>query len=440
MVIPKSFKAAADRLPPIERMEDAVAIIGAGPAGLAAAEVLLEFGLPVQLFEGMPTPARKFLMAGRGGLNITHSEPLERFLDRYGSARNRLESAIAAFPPEQLRDWCSGLGQDTFVGTSGRVFPKVMKSSPLLRAWLARLLMMGAQLNSRHLWKGWSDDGSLIFATRDGERRVKSSATVFALGGASWPRLGADGSWSEIFARKGVAMTPFEPTNCGVSIGWSEHFTGRYAGKAVKSTRFSVGSTSVRGEAVITSEGLEGGAIYSLSSHIRKLLSQTETVEMTLDLAPDLTAARSTDRLMRSGTTEPSLAGPRPKRTRPSLANRLRKAGLNEVASGLLKEMLNEPFQSMSSSDLANRIKSLPVRIRAMSSIERAISTSGGVSWTSIRPDYSLERDPSTFVCGEMIDWEAPTGGYLLQGCIATGRAAGLGAANFIRRHPPASG
>ncbi|MBU6320560.1 MAG: TIGR03862 family flavoprotein [Alphaproteobacteria bacterium] len=414
-------------------MEGVVAIIGAGPAGLAAAEVLLEAGTPVRIFEGMPTPARKFLMAGRGGLNITHSEPLEQFLGRYGSARRRLEEAIADFPPERLQAWCADLGQETFVGTSGRVFPKAMKSSPLLRAWLSRLLAMGAQLSSRHLWKGWSEDGSLIFMTRDGERRFKPSATVFALGGASWPRLGADGSWSESFARKGATITPFEPTNCGVRVGWSEPFSLRFAGQAVKSTRFSIGETSVRGEAIVTAEGLEGGAIYSLSSHIRKLLKQTDGVTMILDLAPDLTADRLADRLWRSDQRSQPQSLPGSRKSRPSLANRLRRAGLNDTAVGLFRELSRAQPQSLSPSDLADCIKRLPVRIVSMAPIDRAISTAGGIAWTSIRNNYSLNCDPGVFVCGEMIDWEAPTGGYLLQACIATGRAAGRGAATFVR-------
>jgi uncharacterized flavoprotein (TIGR03862 family) len=434
MALAEPQTANLEPRPLTERMEEAVAIIGAGPAGLAAAEALLKAGVPVRVFEGMPTPARKFLMAGRGGLNITHSEPMEQFLNRYGSTRDRLEPAIAAFPPDQLRSWCAGLGQETFVGTSGRIFPKTMKSSPLLRAWLGRLLSMGAQLSPRHVWKGWSEDGALLFSTRDGERRVIASATVFALGGASWPRLGADGSWTGVFAEKGATIIPFEPSNCGVRVEWSDSFVNRFAGQAVKSARFSIGQESVRGEAVITSEGLEGGAIYSLSSRIRMLLKQTEAVEMMLDLAPDLTTDRLSDRLARSdqAAQSPSVSGA--KRTRPSLANRLRKAGLKDLSAGLLRELSVDPPQGLSPADLANRIKRLPVRIVAMSPIDRAISTAGGIAWSSIEDDFSLRCDPAVFVCGEMIDWEAPTGGYLLQACIATGRAAGLGAANFIGR------
>ncbi len=388
-------------------------IIGAGPAGLAAAEHLAGAGWRVTIHERMPSPARKFLMAGRGGLNLTHSEPLEAFLDRYGAARARLEPAIRAFSPETLRAWCAGLGIETFIGSSGRVFPKQMKASPLLRAWLARLGGMGVQLVTRSRWTGW-DGEALTFETPEGARRGRADATVFALGGASWPRLGSDGSWQDAFAARGVSIAPLRAANSGFRVEWSEVFRTR-AGEPVKRALFRFGGRETRGEAVVPRHGVEGGAVYALGAALRAAIETTGEAILEIDLAPDRPV----------GALAARLSGGR----RDSMANRLRKAGLSPVAAGLLREDVVGAALPADPDALARRIKSVRIRLSGVAGIERAISTAGGVAWESVDDDYSLKADPRVFVAGEMLDWEAPTGGYLLQACFATGRAAARGAA-----------
>jgi uncharacterized flavoprotein (TIGR03862 family) len=394
-------------------------VVGAGPAGLAAAEVLAHAGVSVVIHDRMPNPARKFLLAGRGGLNLTHSEPLDAFLTRYNAARGRLEPAIRAFPPEALRDWCEGLGVETFVGSSGRVFPKAMKASPLLRAWLARLDGMGARLETRSRWIGWDGDG-LVFE-RGATRSVEAcDAAVFALGGASWPRLGSDGSWQAAFAERGARIEELKPSNSGFLVAWSNVFMDKFAGQPLKGARFSFGGESVRGDAVITGYGIEGGAVYALSSALREALETHEVALLEIDLMPDVPLGKLAQKL--SG------------HVKDSLSNRLRKAGLSSLAASLLREdMLGAGLQSNPAS-LAERIKALHIRLTGAASIDRAISTAGGVSWDSIGENFSLTSDPNTFVCGEMLDWEAPTGGYLLQGCFATGRAAARGVLERLQR------
>jgi hypothetical protein len=388
-------------------------IIGAGPAGLAAAEVLAGAGVAVTIHERMPNPARKFLLAGRGGLNLTHSEPLDTFLDRYGVARPHLEPAIRAFPPEALRAWCEDLGVETFVGSSGRVFPKAMKASPLLRAWLARLAGLGVQLASRSRWTGW-DGHALAFDTPDGSRTEKQDIVIFALGGASWPRLGSDGGWAQAFAQHGASITPLRPSNCGFLANWSDIFRENFAGDPIKRATFRFNGHEARGEAIITRYGIEGGAIYALSSHLRSALDQASPITLEIDLLADMTFD--------------ALAGRLSVATKDSMANRLRKAGLPPAAASLLREDEVGPNLPASPGDLARRIKGLRLKLIGVAPVERAISTAGGVSWDSVAPDYSLKPDPRSFVCGEMLDWEAPTGGYLLQACFATGRAAAHGA------------
>ncbi|HEV7690221.1 MAG TPA: TIGR03862 family flavoprotein [Hyphomonadaceae bacterium] len=394
-------------------------VVGAGPAGLAAAEVLAHAGVSVVIHDRMPNPARKFLLAGRGGLNLTHSETLDTFLSRYSAARERLEPAIRAFPPEALRDWCEGLGIETFVGSSGRVFPKTMKASPLLRAWLARLDGMGVRLVTRSRWMGWEGD-ALVFE-RSGERHAEAcDAAMFALGGASWPRLGSDGGWQAAFAERGAGIEELKPSNSGFLVAWSDVFKGKFAGQPLKGARFSFGGESVRGDAVITGYGIEGGAVYALSSTLREALETHEVALLEIDLMPDVPLDRLAQKL--SG------------HVKDSLSNRLRKAGLSPLAASLLREdMLGAGLQSNPAS-LAERIKAVHIRLTGAAPIERAISTAGGVSWESLSEDFSLTSDPRTFVCGEMLDWEAPTGGYLLQGCFATGRAAARGALERLGR------
>jgi hypothetical protein len=387
-------------------------IIGAGPAGLAAAELLAEAGWRVTIHERMPNPARKFLLAGRGGLNLTHSEPLDAFLDRYGAARNQLEPAIRDFTPADLRAWSEGMGIETFIGSSGRVFPKQMKASPLLRAWLARLAALGVQLAPRSHWTGWDSD-ALTFNTPDGARTEHADAHVFALGGASWPRLGSDGSWREAFAARGASIAPLRPANAGFVVGWSQVFRAKFAGEPIKHARFLFGDHVVRGEAIVASYGIEGGALYALGPPVRDAIARAGEAVLEIDLAPDLSAEALAARLT---TTR-----------KDSTANRLRKAGLAPAATGLLREDVSGAALPADPHALAHRIKQVRLRLSGVAGIDRAISTAGGVTWDSLNADYSLKRDPRTFVAGEMLDWEAPTGGYLLQACFATGRAAARG-------------
>jgi hypothetical protein len=383
-----------------------VAVVGAGPAGLMAAEVLAAAGTRVAVFDQMPSPARKLLIAGRGGLNLTHSEGLEAMLPRYGAARAVLEPALRAFPPEALVAWCEGLGQPTFTGSSGRVFPRALKASPLLRAWLARLDALGVMLRPRHRWTGQAPDGALRFAAPDGEVKVKAAATVLALGGASWPRLGSDGAWPALLP--GVRTLPFAPSNMGFAVAWSDRFRERFQGEPLKRIALRFGDRHVRGEALVTASGIEGGAIYALSAPIRAAIAASGPVVLELDLRPDLDHAALAARL----------AG------RASLSNRLRKAGLPPVAVALVQEALHA---GAARGDAAGLVKALPLRLLAPQGLDRAISSAGGVALEELDANLMLRARPGTFLCGEMLDWEAPTGGYLLQACFATGVAAARG-------------
>jgi len=390
-----------------------IIVAGAGPAGLAAAELLAQAGASVVIHDRMPNPARKFLLAGRGGLNLTHSEPLDDFLARYGEARAHLAPAINAFTPAHLRAWCEGLGIETFVGSSGRVFPKQIKASPLLRAWLARLSALGVQLVTRSRWIGWADN-ALVFETPDGNRNETADAAVFALGGASWPRLGSDGSWTELFAQRGASVAKLRPSNSGFRTSWSDIFREKFAGQPIKSARFSHKGIETAGEAIITDTGIEGGAIYALSASLRESIEASGAASLTIDFSPNFTEGE----LARKLASTP--AGT-------STANRLRRANITPVAASLLRERDHGPALPASPADLAAIIKSCTITLTGVAPIERAISTAGGISWNSLNADYSLKSDPQTFVAGEMLDWEAPTGGYLLQACFATGRATANG-------------
>ena len=391
-----------------------VAVIGGGPAGLMAAETMAHAGLAVSVFDRMPSLGRKLLMAGRGGLNITHSEPLDRFRARYGAAAGWMGPHLDAFPPAALVAWCAALGQPTFVGSSGRVFPQSMKASPLLRAWLGRLSDLGVRIVPRADWTGWIAEGALRF--RDGSI-FAADATVLALGGASWPRLGADGGWTSLLP--GVAITPLQPANCGFAVRWSEIFHSRHAGTPLKRIALSFAGQTVRGEAMITAAGIEGGAIYALSSALRDAIARDGTALLQIDLRPDLDPA----------ALAALLAEPRRGN---SLANFLRKRiGLTPVAIGLVQEALHDGADAAA---LATLVKALPVRLTAPFGLARAISTAGGIALEELDARLMLRHRPGVFIAGEMLDWEAPTGGYLLQGCLATGRAAGQGVIDWLPR------
>ena len=404
-------------------VDSEVAVIGAGPAGLMAAEVVARGGARVTIYDAMPSAGRKFLMAGRGGLNLTHSEPLPAFLARYGEAAANLSLAVDAFSPDALREWSENLGQPTFVGSSGRVFPKAFKASPLLRAWLRRLDTMGVQLKLRHRWTGWDSEGRLLFQTPDGLRSVTASATVLALGGASWPRLGSDGGWSGVLAQRGVAIAPLRPANCGFTVAWSEVFKDRFAGQPLKTVQLTFGAHSIRGETVLTRDGIEGGAIYALSAALREEIAVSDQVMLRISLRPDL----DNDGLVQR------LSGPRGKQ---SLSTFLRKAtGLSPVGIGLLQEVAmasGVSLSAMSPEAVAALINHVEIVLTGASALEKSISTAGGISFDELDEDYMLRRLPGVFAAGEMLDWEAPTGGYLLQASFATGAAAGRGVLKLL--------
>ena len=403
----------------------AVAVIGAGPAGLMAAEVLAQGGVAATVFDAMPSAGRKFLMAGRGGLNLTHSEPLPAFLARYGGAKSNLAAAIDAFPPQALRDWSEALGQPTFVGSSGRVFPKAFKASPLLRAWLRRLDSLGVGLALRHRWAGWDVNDRLKFQTPDGQREIEARATVLALGGASWPRLGSDGAWMEMLAARGVKISALRPANSGFTVAWSDIFRDRFEGQPLKGVALSFGTHSVRGEAVVTRSGIEGGAIYALSAELRETILSAGRATLQVALRPDI---ETKDLITK-------LAAPKGKQ---SLSNFLRKAAhLSPVAIGLLQEAAKATgvsLASMSPADLAGLVNAVPVQLTGAAPIARAISTAGGIAFEELDANFMIRRLPGVFAAGEMLDWEAPTGGYLLQASFATGAAAGRGVLRWLER------
>lgn len=397
-----------------------IAIIGAGPAGLIAAERLAGAGHCVTIHERMASPARKFLLAGRGGLNLTHSEPFDAFLGRYREARHWLEPALSAFLPQALRDWADGLGAETFIGSSGRVFPRAMKASPLLRAWLGRLDGLGVRLAAGRLWTGWDAERTLSFRRATGEiETIRPDAVLLALGGASWPRLGSDGGWVPLLEGRGVAVSPLRPANGGFTVAWSALMRERFAGQPLKRIVIRFGGEEAAGEAMIDAKGIEGGAIYALSAPIREALRRDGTAEIAIDLRPDLDASELSTRLARRRKGE-------------TLSNHLRKAaGLAPVAVALLREatgpaLTNEPAA------LAALIKAVPLRLAAPMPIARAISTAGGILRDELDDGFMLKRLPGVFAAGEMLDWEAPTGGYLLQASFATGVAAAAGIMGWL--------
>ena len=383
-----------------------------------AAEVLVQGGARVTVYDAMPSAGRKFLMAGRGGLNLTHSEPLPQFITRYRDAAPRLQAAIEAFPPDALRAWSEALGEPTFVGSSGRVFPTAFKASPLLRAWLRRLDAAGVRFAFRQRWMGWDGDGRLVFDPPSGGDAIAADATVLALGGASWPRLGSDGGWTTILADRGVAISPLRPANSGFTVAWSEIFRTRFEGQPLKGITLSFGPHRARGEATITSGGIEGGAIYALSAELREAIAANGAAVLHVALRPDVDHGELVKRLSAS-------------RGKQSFSNFLRKAAqLSPVAGGLLQEVAigaGQSLSAMSAEQLAELINAVPVKLTRVAPIARAISSAGGISFDELDSDFMIRKLPGVFAAGEMLDWEAPTGGYLLQASFATGAAAGRG-------------
>lgn len=394
-----------------------IAVIGAGPAGLMAAEVLARAGEAVTVYDRMPSIGRKFLMAGRGGLNLTHSEDLGPFLTRYGpAAAPALTAAIQTFPPDALRAWAEGLGQPLFVGSSGRVFPRAMKASPLLRAWLQRLAGHGVRFALRHRWQGFSPDGALRF---EGLAPVPAEAVVLALGGASWPRLGSDGGWAEILAAKGLQLAPLTPANVGLRIGWTELFRAKFAGTPLKAISIGWQGATSRGDGIISTYGMEGGVVYPLSSAIHRATAGGATATITIDLRPEMSEAAVAERL-------------RQLRPRDSLSTGLKRSlSLAPVAISLLRETFRDPPRDPAA--LATLIKHLPLTVTGTEGLARAISSAGGIRWDELDERFMLRHLPGVFLAGEMLDWEAPTGGYLLQACFATGFAAGQGVLDWKR-------
>jgi uncharacterized flavoprotein (TIGR03862 family) len=397
------------------------AVIGGGPAGLMAAETLAASGVAVDLYDAMPSVGRKLLMAGRGGLNLTHSEDWLRFVARYGAARAALRPALDAFDATALRGWAEGLGIETFIGSSGRVFPRALKASPLLRAWLGRLDRLGVRLHTRHRWLGFDAAGRSRIAGPAGEFAVAAAATVLALGGASWPRLGADGAWAPVLAGEGAALAPFLPANCGMAVAWSASFGERWAGTPLKTVIAEFGGVPAPGDAMVTAYGIEGGPIYALGAGLRDAALMPGGAELRLDLRPGLAEAALAQRV----------AAPR---RGASVGNFLRKAaGLRPVAAALLQEATGRSLPAEPAA-LARLIKSLPLHVEGPAPLARAISTAGGVCFEALDADFMLRVRPGCFLAGEMLDWEAPTGGYLLQACFATGRWAARGALRRLGR------
>jgi uncharacterized flavoprotein (TIGR03862 family) len=409
-----------------------IAVIGGGPAGLMAAEAALAGGARVDLYDSMASIGRKFLLAGKGGLNLTHSDPTGLFVSRYGDRREQVAPWLAEFGPAALRAWARGLGVETCVGSSGRVFPTDMKSAPLLRAWLRRLRQSGLTVHVRHRWCGWDEAGALRFETVGGPLAVRADAAIFAMGGGSWPQLGSDGAWVSHFKERAVPIAPLQPANCGFDVGWSEHFRAKFAGHPVKTVgvvaKSPSGSVMRRmGEFVITDHGVEGGVIYAVAPYLRDEIQATGRGTLRLDLAPD----RELPRLIKD------LSQPRGKKT---MATHLqRRAHIEGVKSGLLREYVSkEDFTDPTR--LAASIKSLTLTLVAPRPLAEAISTAGGVGFEALDSRLMVRALPGLFCAGEMLDWEAPTGGYLLTACFASGRAAGLGAVAWLRERAARAG
>ena len=399
-----------------------VAIIGGGPAGLMAAEVLCGHGLQVDVYDSMTSLGRKFLMAGKSGLNLTHSEPFEKFISRYGKRKADIEKWLLDFSPDDLVKWAGGLGVETFIGTSGRVFPKEMKASPLLRAWLRRLDEAGVNFHLRHKWTGWNEEKSLTFETPDGLKSVQADAVILALGGGSWARLGSSGEWVNWLNQAGVKVEALKPSNCGFDVAWSPFFKEKFDGQPIKSVLLMFGDFHQQGEFIVTKEGVEGSLVYAASAGMRDEILANGKAVMRLDLAPDKTEAQLLEKLSK----------PRGSR---SMASHLEKTvGIKGVKAGLLREFVSkDEFADMAR--LAFYMKQLPVPLVATRPLDEAISSAGGVSFDSLDESLMLKTLPGIFCAGEMLDWEAPTGGYLLTACFASGRWAANGVLRWVGIH-----
>nr|WP_278411901.1 TIGR03862 family flavoprotein [Stutzerimonas kunmingensis] len=401
-----------------------VAIIGGGPAGLMAAEVLGQAGVSVDLYDAMPSVGRKFLLAGVGGMNITHAEDYPAFVSRYGERAGELRPLLDAFTPAALREWIHGLGIDTFVGSSGRVFPTDMKAAPLLRAWLKRLRENGVHLHTRQRWLGWDEHGALRIAGPQGESLIDAHATLLALGGGSWARLGSDGAWVPLLAARGIAIAPLQPANCGFEVeGWSAHLRDKFAGAPLKTVSLALpGSAPRKGEFVLTATGIEGSLVYALSAPIREAINRDGAATVLLDLLPDRTLAQVASALARPRGSQ-------------SMAKHLhRQLKLDGVKAALLRE-LSDAVSFQDPQTLATAIKALPIRLVRPRPLDEAISSAGGVPFEALDANLMLQQMPGVFCAGEMLDWEAPTGGYLLTACFASGRAAAEGMLRWLRDH-----
>jgi len=401
-----------------------VAIIGGGPAGLMAAEVLGQAGVSVDLYDAMPSVGRKFLLAGVGGMNITHAEDYAAFVSRYGERAGELRPLLNAFTPAALREWIHGLGIDTFVGSSGRVFPTDMKAAPLLRAWLKRLRENGVHIHTRQRWLGWDEHGALRIAGPQGESLIDAHATLLALGGGSWARLGSDGAWVPLLAARGIAIAPLQPANCGFEVeGWSAHLRDKFAGAPLKTVSLALpGSAPRKGEFVLTATGIEGSLVYALSAPIREAINRDGGTTVLLDLLPDRTLAQVASALARPRGSQ-------------SMAKHLhRQLKLDGVKAALLRE-LSDAASFQDPQTLATAIKALPIRLVRPRPLDEAISSAGGVPFEALDANLMLQQVPGVFCAGEMLDWEAPTGGYLLTACFASGRAAAEGMLRWLRDH-----
>ncbi len=411
---------------PHDRPTQTASVVGGGPAGLMAAEVLANAGVAVTVYEHQRSVGRKLLLAGRGGLNLTHSEPIDAMIDRYSASSPSLVTALRAFTPQDLRAWCASLGEPTFIGSSGRVFPASFRATPLLRAWLARLHDLSVAIKVGHRWQGWArrpdggvDARRLVFERSDGTTvETVSDVTILALGGASWPRVGSDGRWVDTLTHLGLQVASLRPANCGVLVDWSADFVRQFGGAPLKNIALTVGTTAIRGDAMITTPGLESGPIYAHSATIRDSIDRFGSCTLYFDLQPDLTVAQVEERLARG-------------RMKDSLTAKLHRIGLSKVSVALLRELTGNQVPRQPAA-LAPMIKSLAIEVRSMMPIDRAISTAGGVAFSELDDALMVKRLPGVFVAGEMVDWEAPTGGYLLQASFSTAVTAARGAVDFV--------